>query len=118
MIEGAIGVKSPFVRTPKFSVEGNKSDWKTKKYRGKMGLLPFMEVGLSIYFTYVVYYAWDMGVYGVIPFLCLFQFGFLYTGLSSLAQGLKSVSQPLLRGSMRFPLVPSKEELDPRPEKA
>ncbi len=116
--EAAIGVKSPFVRTPKYSVEGHKCDWKTKRYRGKMGLLPFIEVGMGVYFAYVVYYAWDMGVYGVIPFLFLFQFGFLYTGLSSLAQSLKKLGQPLLGGSMRFPLIPSKDKLDPRPEKA
>jgi cellulose synthase/poly-beta-1,6-N-acetylglucosamine synthase-like glycosyltransferase len=118
VVEGAVGVKSPFVRTPKFSVEGSKGDWKRKKYRGRMGLLPFIEIGLGCYFSYVNFYAWSLGIYGVIPFLFLFQFGYLYTGLGSLIQGLKKMNLPMLRSPLRFRLVPSEEELDPRPEKA
>jgi hypothetical protein len=118
VVEGAVGVESPFVRTPKFSVEGNKGDWKRKKYRGRMGLLPFIEIGLGFYFSYVSYYAWSLGIYGIIPFLFLFQFGYLYTGLGSLIQGLKKMNLPVLRSPLRFRLVPSEEELDPRPEKA
>jgi hypothetical protein len=118
VLEGAIGLKSPFVRTPKFSVEGNRGDWKKKKYRGRMGLVPFVEIGLGLYFSFVVYYAWSMGIYGIIPFLFLFQFGYLYTGLSSLIQGLKQMNLPLPRIRLRFRLFPEKEELHPRPEKA
>lgn len=89
VLEGAFGVQTPFVRTPKFSVEGNGGDWKTKKYRGRVGFLTLVEITFGLYFTLVNFYAWDMGVYGVIPFLMLFQFGYLYTGLCSLIQGLK-----------------------------
>ena len=44
--------------------------------------------------TGVCLYAWNLGIYGVIPFLMLFQCGYLYTGLWSLAQGLKRFSLP------------------------
>ena len=94
VLEGAFGIQTPFVRTPKFSVEGNRGDWKRKKYRGKVGFLAFIEITLGVYFTLVNAYAWDLGIYGVIPFLMLFQFGFLYTGLFSLVQGLKHYSLP------------------------
>ncbi len=99
VLEGAFGVKSPFVRTPKYSVEGNKGDWKSKKYRGKIGLLTLVEIAFGIYYTWVVFYAWDLGIYGVVPFLVLFQFGYLYTGLWSLMQGFKgaNISEPLAR---------------------
>ena len=66
------GIRSDFVRTPKFSLRGRAGDWREKKYRGHKGILPIIELTLGIYFGYVTYYAWDMGIYGVIPFLLLF----------------------------------------------
>jgi cellulose synthase/poly-beta-1,6-N-acetylglucosamine synthase-like glycosyltransferase len=111
VLEGAFGIKSPFVRTPKFSVEGRKGDWKSKKYRGRVGLLPIVEILFGLYFTFVNFYAWDLGIYGVIPFLFLFQFGYLYTGLWSLAQGLRG--WPRTRPHSRpEPVLP---RLEPRP---
>jgi hypothetical protein len=113
VIEGAIGMKSPFVRTPKYSVEGNKSDWKRKKYRGRVGIVPLIEICLGLYFSFMNYYAWSLGIYGIIPFICLFQFGYLYTGLGSLFQNIKAMDLPILRifGKVRW--VPVKDELDP-----
>jgi len=97
VLEGAAGIKSPFVRTPKFSVEGNSGDWAKKKYRGKLGLVPFIEIALGLYFTWMNYYAWSMGIYGVMPFLLLFQFGYLYTGAGTMIQGLRRMNLPVLR---------------------
>ncbi len=99
VLEGAFGVQTPFVRTPKYSVEGNKGEWKTKKYRGRVGLLTLVEITFGAYFTAVLLYAWDLGIYGVIPFILLFQFGYLYMGLWSLVQGFKGAnfSDPLAR---------------------
>ena len=86
VLEGALGLQSPFVRTPKFSVEGNKKDWMSKKYRCKIGFLTVLEIFFGVYFTLVTVYAWELGIYGVIPFLLLFQSGYLYTGLWALTQ--------------------------------
>ena len=47
---------------------------------------PLIEVALGIYFTATVLYALANGIYGSLPFLVLFQVGFLYTGLMSLFQ--------------------------------
>jgi hypothetical protein len=94
VLEGAFGVQTPFVRTPKFSVEGSRGDWKRKKYRVKVGFVSLIELTLGVYFTLVNLYAWNLGIYGVIPFLCLFQFGFLYMGIASVAQGLKHFTMP------------------------
>ncbi len=92
VLEGALGLKSPFVRTPKFSVEGNKGEWMTKKYRCDIGFLTVVEITFGIYFTLVNLYAFTLGLYGVMPFLMLFQWGYLYTGLWALAQSLKRSS--------------------------
>jgi cellulose synthase/poly-beta-1,6-N-acetylglucosamine synthase-like glycosyltransferase len=89
VLEGALGLKSPFVRTPKFSVEGNKGEWMSKRYRCDVGFLTVVEIAFGVYFTFVNLYAWELGIYGVMPFLFLFQWGYLYTGLWGLAQNLK-----------------------------
>ena len=47
---------------------------------------PFVEVALGLYFTVTVFYALRNGIYGTLPFLVLFQFGFLYMGLMSIFQ--------------------------------
>jgi len=86
VLEGAFGIQTPFVRTPKFSVAGKGKDWKTKKYRGKIGLVPLIELGLGIYSTWMVAYSLSLGIYGVVPFLMLFQVGFFYAGIFSIAQ--------------------------------
>jgi hypothetical protein len=54
-----------------------------------MPVQAFVEVALGLYFTWTVLYAIDNGIYGTLPFLILFQFGFLYTGLMSLFQQLR-----------------------------
>ncbi len=89
VLEGALGRKTPFMRTPKFSVEGNKGEWMSKKYRCDIGLLTIVEIVFGVYFTCVIIYAWSLGIYGIIPFLMLFQCGYLYTGLWALAQSIK-----------------------------
>jgi hypothetical protein len=92
VLEGALGIGSAFVRTPKFSVRGRTDNWRKKKYRGHRGILPLIELSLGIYFSCVTYYAWDLGIYGVIPFLLLFVSGYLYMGLMSLTQNIKDKS--------------------------
>jgi cellulose synthase/poly-beta-1,6-N-acetylglucosamine synthase-like glycosyltransferase len=89
VLEGAFGIKSPFVRTPKFSVEGNKGEWMSKKYRGDISFVTILEIIFGVYFIYVTLYAWRIGIYGVIPFLLLFVWGYLYTGFCGLSQGIK-----------------------------
>jgi cellulose synthase/poly-beta-1,6-N-acetylglucosamine synthase-like glycosyltransferase len=77
---------SEFARTPKYGVEGNADDWSTKKYRQSVAIQPLIEVALGVYFTGTLFYALANGIYGTVPFLMLFQVGFLYTGLLSLFQ--------------------------------
>jgi len=47
---------------------------------------PLVELSLGLYFTATVFYALANGIYVTLPFLVLFQVGFLYTGLLSLMQ--------------------------------
>jgi cellulose synthase/poly-beta-1,6-N-acetylglucosamine synthase-like glycosyltransferase len=75
-----------FTRTPKYRIEGESDDWVGKKYRQSVGIQPFVELALGLYFTATVFYALANQIYGTVPFLVLFQIGFLYMGLLSLVQ--------------------------------
>jgi cellulose synthase/poly-beta-1,6-N-acetylglucosamine synthase-like glycosyltransferase len=89
VIEALLGVKSEFVRTPKYRVEAGaqgRGDWAKKTYRKSAGLMPFAEVLLGIYFLFAVVYALQNENYATVPFLLLFVWGYLYTGTMSLAQ--------------------------------
>jgi hypothetical protein len=88
VIEAMRGQKSDFMRTPKYGIERAKDDWLHKKYHQSMPIQPLIEVALGVYFTGTVVYAAANGIYGTLPFLVLFQFGFLYTGLMSIFQQL------------------------------
>ena len=84
---GARGDRQPqFRRTPKYGVVHRGDEWLSKGYRQTSFAQPLLELGLGLYFTAGVVYAMSMGLLAPLPFLCLFQVGFLYTALSSLLQ--------------------------------
>lgn len=86
VFEALFHKQSEFVRTPKYAVEGASDEWSQKKYRQPVSVQPMIEVALGLYFTATLFYALTNGIYGTVPFLMLFQVGFLYTGLLSLIQ--------------------------------
>lgn len=86
VIEALVGKESEFARTPKFRIEGKKGTFAKKSYKNKAGWIPYAEVALGIYFALTVVYAITNENYVTVPFLLLFVWGYLYTGLMSLAQ--------------------------------
>jgi hypothetical protein len=91
VIEALLGMDSEFTRTPKYRVEAASDDWRLKRYRGSLNFVPFVELALGAYFTAMAYYAIVNGILGTLPFIFLFQFGFLYAALLSLFQGFGKV---------------------------
>jgi cellulose synthase/poly-beta-1,6-N-acetylglucosamine synthase-like glycosyltransferase len=87
VIEALLGIKSEFVRTPKFKIEGQAGTWKKKGYRNRAGWMPYMEIALGLYFAMTIVYSIQNENYATAPFLFLFVWGFLYTGVMSVAQG-------------------------------
>ena len=88
VMEAVFGIESEFTRTPKYGVEGVGDDWRQKRYRGNVTLLPFVELLMGLYFTIMMYYAASNGIYGTLPFIVLFQAGFLHASAMSLFQNL------------------------------
>jgi len=88
VMEALFGIRSPFTRTPKYSVQrrGEKSKG-AAKYRKRLGIIPFLELLVGGYFVLCIWYAVANENYFTVPFLLLFVVGYLYTGLLSLFQG-------------------------------
>jgi cellulose synthase/poly-beta-1,6-N-acetylglucosamine synthase-like glycosyltransferase len=86
VFEALFNQQSEFARTPKYRIEVDADEWIGKKYRQSFVVQPMIELALGLYFTATVFYALANGIYGTLPFLVLFQIGFLYTGLLSIIQ--------------------------------
>jgi cellulose synthase/poly-beta-1,6-N-acetylglucosamine synthase-like glycosyltransferase len=86
VFEALLNRQSDFNRTPKYRIEGETDEWFSKKYRQSVAVQPLVELALGLYFTFTVFYALTNQIFGTVPFLVLFQIGFLYTGLVSIVQ--------------------------------
>jgi len=95
VLEALAGVKSDFMRTPKYRVEKTDDEsWKRKKYKRKHGWLPLLELSFALYFVLAIAYALRMHMFGPIAFLLLFCFGYGYMGTMSLLQTAGGKGRP------------------------
>jgi hypothetical protein len=88
VLEALFGIESGFRRTPKYRVEGAGDEWKSKRYKGALDILPFLELALALYFGVMAWYALANDIWGTLPFILLFQVGFLYAAGLSLFQNV------------------------------
>jgi hypothetical protein len=105
VMEAVFGVKSAFVRTPKFRVTKKGEKSQANKYRKRLLLAPWIEMLLGAWFLAAILYTFSNHNYFTAPFLILFVVGFWYTGLMSLLQGRFE----------RWKKAPKDEEASPRP---
>ena len=88
VIEALLNQQSAFARTPKTGSEGKNIRSSVKRsYLGARTMMPLLELGFGIYFSGGLWFAIDAGIWTSVPFLVLFQVGFLYVGAMSLFQG-------------------------------
>jgi cellulose synthase/poly-beta-1,6-N-acetylglucosamine synthase-like glycosyltransferase len=87
VLEALVGIKSPFVRTPKYRVAKKGEKSQAAKYRKRLVLAPWIELGIGTYFFLAILYTFSNHNYFTAPFLILFVIGYWYTGLMSLLQG-------------------------------
>ena len=77
VLEGYAGKKSPFVRTPKFSLTKKTGDWKGKKYnKTKIKWVTIVEGILAGYFIYGIGLCFAWNDYGMLPFFIMLSLGF------------------------------------------
>ncbi len=86
VLEAMFNHESDFCRTPKYGIERKSQSWRKCKYMPLKSFLPIVEMAFAIYFSYFVWFAISHGQYLSIPFLLMFQGGFLYVSLCSLRQ--------------------------------
>ncbi|MGA2458501.1 MAG: cellulose synthase family protein [Terriglobales bacterium] len=87
VLEALVGKQTAFARTPKYRVESKKDRVGAKKYRKRLGWVPWIELLIGTYFALAIFYAIDNENYFTVPFLFLFVIGYWVTGLMSLLQG-------------------------------
>lgn len=94
VIEGYIGKKSPFVRTPKFNINDKDDRWETNKYIvKKVGALTFLEGVLFVYFVFGLRVAIVHSDFGILPMITLLIVGYGTVFLSSIVHWKRSVKQ-------------------------
>ena len=87
VMEAILGIKSAFVRTPKYRVAQKGEKSQAAKYRKRLKLAPWIELAIGCYFLLAIFYTFSNHNYFTAPFLILFVIGYWYTGLMSLLQG-------------------------------
>jgi cellulose synthase/poly-beta-1,6-N-acetylglucosamine synthase-like glycosyltransferase len=107
VMEALVGIKSPFVRTPKYRVAKKGEKSQAAKYRKRLVLAPWIEMVLGAYFFGAIIYTFMNHNYFTAPFLILFVIGYWYTGLMSLLQGRFE--------RWRTGALPADEEASPKP---
>ena len=95
-LEGLLGKKSPFIRTPKYHITGRGQSWKEKRYRSPIRWSTIGELLLGAYTTAAIVYAIWVKEYGALPFLVLFAGGYLLIGVYSIKHHILGGSGPRL----------------------
>lgn len=89
VIEALINKKTGFVRTPKFKLDANGGEWKTKKYVSKkVGAIVYIELFLALYYIVGIAVSAYYLEIAAIPFQLLFLMGFGTVGYLSLRHAL------------------------------
>ena len=90
VIEGHLGKRSDFIRTPKFNINSITDSWKGNKYlRNKLSVNVIFEGLLMLYFAFGMYSAFIVGDqggdFGLFPFHLMLFLGFGYVFFKSLS---------------------------------
>ncbi len=85
VLEGHMGKRSEFVRTPKFNLNSLTDSWKTNKYLStKLSPNMIFEAVLMIYFLFGMYLAIPLNDFGLFPFHLMLFLGFGFVFFKSL----------------------------------
>ncbi len=93
VLEALFNHSSEFTRTPKYGITRKSQNWRASRYTALKSALPIIELAFAAYFTLVLLVAVFRCQWGSVPFLCLFQGGFAYVGLASIAQWRPRVAE-------------------------
>lgn len=93
VIEGWIGRKTPFVRTPKFNINSQNKHWEENKYNvKKIGLLIYAEASLLLYFLVTLSEAIKYRDFGMMPMIIFLIVGYSVVVVNSIFHWKKSTN--------------------------
>ncbi len=94
VLEGYIGKKSAFIRTPKFNLSNDKSKkWGANVYlKRKINPVTILEVLLAAYFFGGIVLGFHYEDYGLMPFHIMLFIGFTYVSFYSISHSFKTAS--------------------------
>ncbi|MCE9518531.1 MAG: glycosyltransferase [Verrucomicrobia bacterium] len=79
VLEALLNQQSDFVRTPKAGAARKRS-----RYKAATSISFWIEVALALYFSWLVWRAASVANWASLPFLAMFQFGFIYVVIGSM----------------------------------
>ena len=79
VLEGLLGMKSPFQRTAKYTTNREQARLAQLRYRRSSGWLPFANFFVGTYFVCCTVYLAGIGLWTTLPFTVLFVTGFYFT---------------------------------------
>lgn len=90
--EGYLGIKTPFLRTPKFALsKEHKAKWFANRYLKKeIGLLPIIELLMALYFAVGIVLGFHYNDFGLLPFHLMLLIGFGYVSFLSFWHAFKT----------------------------
>ncbi|MFC6268713.1 cellulose synthase family protein [Frigoriflavimonas asaccharolytica] len=85
VLEGLLGKKSDFIRTPKFNIESLKDKWKQNTYISKkVSKNVIIEGILTLYFLFGIFSGFHLNDFGLMPFHVMLFIGFGFVFIKSL----------------------------------
>ena len=85
VLEALAGKESSFRRTPKYNL-GSGEPIARRRYRITINSDTWIELALAVYFAVATGAVMSAGMWGAVPFLLLFEFGYAYTSISTFVQ--------------------------------
>jgi len=90
VLEGYIGKKSPFIRTPKFNLKDAKDKWHGNKYlASSISVVTILEGVLFLYFLSAIGLSFHYQSFGMLPLFMMLTFGFGYVFYYSIFHSMK-----------------------------
>jgi hypothetical protein len=90
VMEGYLGKKSPFVRTPKFNLEKTSDKWYGNKYlASSIGAVTILEGVLFLYFLSGIVLSFHYHSFALLPLFLMLSFGFGYVFFYSIFHSSK-----------------------------
>ena len=76
-LEGLLGRRTPFIRTPKFNIKSKDESWQSNSYvNTKIGPVTWIEGALALYFFFAIFYGLFTNDTGLLFFHCFLAIGF------------------------------------------